>query len=66
MIVIYVYFVYRQDSFKEVVAWIKSLPTYRAPKQKIGAEILDECVVRYMEKLLNTHWVTFFYFYVNT
>jgi len=49
--------VFRRESLKEVVTYIKSLPSFQAPRQKIGAAVLDDCVIKYMEKLLNTHWV---------
>ena len=42
---------------KELTQWLKSLPTHGAPKQEIGAQVLDQCVVKYIEKLLNTFWV---------
>lgn len=43
---------------KELNKWLKSQATYGAAKQKIGAKVLDQCVVKYIEKLLNTFWVS--------
>lgn len=43
---------------KELSKWLKMQPTYGASKQKIGAKVLDQCVVKYIEKLLNTFWVS--------
>lgn len=41
---------------QELFNWLKSLPCYRADRQKVGAEVLDECVVKYLEKFLNSAW----------
>jgi 5'-3' exoribonuclease 1 len=48
---------HRAQRVKELNQWLKSLPCNGVPKQKIGAQVLDQCVVKYIEKLLNTFWV---------
>lgn len=39
----------------ELQGWLRSMPTHGADRQKIGAEVLDECIVKWIENTVDTH-----------
>jgi hypothetical protein len=57
--VLYFLVLYFSDKkLDEVVSWIKSLPFYKLPRQKFDAPILDQCVVKAVEDVLQYHKVS--------
>ncbi|RWS29627.1 5'-3' exoribonuclease 1-like protein [Leptotrombidium deliense] len=46
-----------EEKLDELITWLKTLPSHNAPRRKIYAEALDECVVKAIEDVVNTQKV---------
>ncbi|RWS07877.1 exoribonuclease 1-like protein [Dinothrombium tinctorium] len=44
-----------EEKLDEVVAWLKSLPSFHTKRQKTSADVLDECIVRAIQDVVYSH-----------